>query len=75
MAKDTTPASLSGWPGLLFAGPEVIRSERYYGQVRRGMTLDSDIDQDAAAAKYVDGVLTLTLPKKAWTSSKRLTIK
>jgi HSP20 family protein len=39
------------------------------------MTLDSDVDQDQADAKYEDGVLTLTLPKKAGSAAKQLTVK
>ena len=45
-------------------GETVIRSERYYGQKARTFTLMNDIDTGAAAAKYEDGVLELTLPKK-----------
>ena len=42
----------------------VIRSERYYGENARSFTLMNDIDAAAAEAKYQDGVLQLTLPKK-----------
>jgi len=56
-------------------GSKVIRSERYYGKVFRSMSLDSDVDQDTAQANYADGVLTLTLPKKAGASVKQLTVK
>ncbi|MEN9833905.1 MAG: hypothetical protein RL011_98 [Pseudomonadota bacterium] len=45
-------------------GTKVIRSERYYGSVSRSFTLDENVDQAAAQAKYEDGVLLLTLPKK-----------
>ncbi len=55
-------------------GEKVIRSERYYGQVARSFSLASDIDEGGAQAKYTDGVLELTLPKKAAASAKRLTI-
>jgi HSP20 family protein len=56
-------------------GSKVIRSERYYGKVFRSMTLESDVDQAGADANYADGVLTLTLPKKAGGNAKQLTIK
>lgn len=56
-------------------GSKLIRSERYYGKAYRGMTLDSDIDPNAADASYADGVLTLTLPKKAGGTAKKLVIK
>jgi HSP20 family protein len=55
-------------------GEEVIRSERYYGAISRSFTLDADIDEAKADAKYSDGVLKLTLPKKAAASRKRVTV-
>ncbi|MFA7268115.1 MAG: Hsp20/alpha crystallin family protein [Sterolibacterium sp.] len=55
-------------------GKKVIRSERYYGNVYRSFTLGQDVDQSAAKAKYADGILELTLPKKPGTAAKRLTI-
>ena len=45
-------------------GAKVIRSERYYGSVSRSFTLDESVDPSAAVAKYDNGVLQLTLPKK-----------
>lgn len=45
-------------------GVKVIRTERYYGSVARSFTLDESVDQSAASAKYENGVLQLTLPKK-----------
>lgn len=55
-------------------GGKVLRSERYYGSVSRAFTLTQDVDDSKAVAKYEDGVLTLDLPKKANSSSKRLAI-
>ncbi|OGA12094.1 MAG: heat-shock protein Hsp20 [Betaproteobacteria bacterium RIFCSPLOWO2_02_64_14] len=55
-------------------GEEVIRSERYYGAISRTFTLDADVDEAKADAKYADGVLKLTLPKKAAASRKRVTV-
>jgi HSP20 family protein len=51
-----------------------LRSERYFGQQTRSFTLSSDIDDAKVEAKYVDGVLLLTLPKKPGKSSKQVTI-
>ncbi|WP_353238118.1 Hsp20/alpha crystallin family protein [Limnohabitans sp.] len=45
-------------------GSKIIRSERFFGSVSRTFTLDESVDQAAALAKYEDGVLQLTLPKK-----------
>ncbi|MDZ4202050.1 MAG: Hsp20/alpha crystallin family protein [Gallionella sp.] len=56
-------------------GEKVLRSERYYGKVSRAFTLGQDVDESAAQAKYQDGVLELTLPKKAVTASRRLAIQ
>jgi HSP20 family protein len=55
-------------------GERVLRSERYYGKVSRAFMLAQDVDDTSAQAKYTDGVLELTLPKKAAVTSKRLTI-
>ncbi|MBI4196151.1 MAG: Hsp20 family protein [Betaproteobacteria bacterium] len=56
-------------------GELVLRSERYYGKLERGFTLDSDIDESKVEAKYADGVLKLVLPKKARATSKRISVK
>ena len=55
-------------------GDRVLRSERYFGQVSRSFQLAQDVDEAHALAKFNDGVLELTLPKKAAGTSKRLTI-
>jgi HSP20 family protein len=54
---------------------KVLRSERYFGAVSRSFQLPMDIDQTQARAKYDNGVLTLTLPKKLANASQRLTIE
>ncbi len=55
-------------------GERVLRSERYYGSVGRSFQLATEIDEAAASAKFEDGVLTLTLPKKQAPAAKRLQI-
>lgn len=55
-------------------GERVLRCERYYGQVSRSFQLGHDIDEANANASFKDGVLELTLPKKAEAGGKRLTI-
>ena len=52
----------------------VIRSERQYGYASRSFTLSCAVDEAKADAKYQDGVLRLTLPKKTTSSSKRLPV-
>jgi HSP20 family protein len=56
-------------------GETVIRTERYYGKQYRSFALAQDVDDSKAEAKYQDGVLELTLPKKAETRSKQLAVK
>jgi len=56
-------------------GERVLHRERYYGKVSRVFSLGTDIDQAGAAAKYTDGVLELTLPKKAEVAGRQLTIQ
>jgi HSP20 family protein len=55
-------------------GERVLRAERHYGKVYRAFTLGQAVDEDKAQAKYTDGVLELTLPKKVAANSKRLAI-
>lgn len=55
-------------------GERLLRSELYYGQQHRTFTLDHDIDETKAAARYVDGVLELTLPKRSTGASTKLPI-
>ncbi len=56
-------------------GEKVLRSERYVGKIARSFTLAHDVDEAQAQAKYSDGVLELTLPKKAAGASKKLVIQ
>lgn len=56
-------------------GEKVLRSERYSGKVARSFTLAHDVDEAKAQAKYSDGVLELTLPKKAASSARKLAIQ
>ena len=55
-------------------GGTMVRAERYYGKIQRSFTLGQEVDEMAAQAKYNDGVLELTLPKKAAASAKRVAV-
>lgn len=55
-------------------GERVLRSERYFGKVSRSFQLWQEIDDANAAAKFTEGVLELTLPKRSASPNKRLTI-
>ena len=56
-------------------GGRVIRSERYYGSMSRSFSLGQDVDEKTANAKYTDGVLELTLPKKAGSRQAKIVIQ
>ncbi|MBA4263555.1 MAG: heat-shock protein Hsp20 [Comamonadaceae bacterium] len=56
-------------------GNRVLRRERQEGFASRTFTLACPVDEDKVEASYKDGVLALTLPKKAETSSKRIAIQ
>jgi len=55
-------------------GEKVVYSERYTGRAVRSFELSSEIDSDAASAKYENGILTLNLPKKTAETRKLLNI-
>ena len=56
-------------------GDKLMRSERYFGQQYRSFTLPQEVDDGAAEAKYENGILELSLPKKAGGGAKQLTIQ
>ncbi|GAB2180051.1 Hsp20/alpha crystallin family protein [Denitratisoma sp. agr-D3] len=56
-------------------GERVLRTERTFGKVSRSFQLGQDIDEASAVARFTDGVLELTLPKKTAAQSRRLTIE
>ena len=56
-------------------GERILHSERHYGKVSRAFRLGEEIDQSRASARFADGVLELTLPKKTGAGSKQLTIQ
>ncbi len=55
-------------------GDRVVHSERYYGNLSRAFRLGQDIDEAASVAKYNDGILELTLPKKAAATRKQIAV-
>jgi HSP20 family protein len=56
-------------------GGRVLRQERQQGYASRSFTLACPVDDARAEANYQDGVLELKLPKKAASTSKRLSIQ
>jgi HSP20 family protein len=53
----------------------VLHRERVYGKVVRSFTLPQEVDEAKAEAKFKDGVLELTLPKKAAAQRKQISIQ
>ncbi|NYT64226.1 Hsp20/alpha crystallin family protein [Alcaligenaceae bacterium] len=53
-------------------GEAVVRRERYFGHQSRSFTLAHEIDDAKAVAKYQDGILELSLPKKAGNSGTKM---
>jgi HSP20 family protein len=56
-------------------GEKTLRTERYYGKVYRAFSLAQDVDQEQAQARYENGVLELTLPKRAASATRKLTVQ
>ena len=56
-------------------GDRVLYSERHSTRYARSFELPGEVTEDGADARFEDGVLTLLLPKRAPTVSKRLAIK
>jgi len=52
-----------------------LHSERAYGKVTRSFTLPQEVDESKAEARFKDGVLELTLPKKAAAQRKQISIQ
>ena len=56
-------------------GGRVLRRERQEGYASRSFSLACPVDEAKVLANYKDGVLALTLPKKAGTANKRIAIQ
>ncbi len=56
-------------------GERIICRECYQGSSYRSFTLDRDVDETKAEAKYENGVLELILPKKNGKTSRQIEIK
>ena len=54
---------------------KLLHTERYYGMVSRSFTLPTEVDDRATVAKYKDGVLDLTLPKKSGGGTRRVAVQ
>jgi len=55
-------------------GERLIRCERSYGMASRSFNLAEEVDQSKVQAKYNNGILELTLPKKPGAARKEISI-
>ena len=53
----------------------VLHTERVFGKVSRSFTLPQEVDEAKAEAKFRDGVLELTLPKKAAVTGRKVAVQ
>lgn len=53
----------------------VLHTERTFGKLTRSFSLPQEVDEAKAEARFRDGVLELTLPKKAAAARKQVTIQ
>ena len=85
LKKDDIHVSLEGNPVSISAearqereekeGDKVVRTECYRSTVARRFPLAQDVNESTAEAKYSDGMLEFTLPKKASTAGKILSMQ
>ena len=54
---------------------DTVYSERYSGSQYRSFTLPQEVDDTKTEARYQDGVLNLTLPKKPGTARKQIAVQ
>lgn len=64
-SRDTVAISGQRQPAEVAEGHKVLHNEVRYGSFRRVLSLPIEVEHQAIAADYTDGVLTLTLPKVA----------
>jgi len=56
-------------------GERTLHSERVYGKATRSFTLPQELDESKVEAKFNNGVLELTLPKKQAAPRKQVAIQ
>ena len=69
--------TITAKPGKEEEGRKALRNEFVLKPVKRSFTVDDTIQEDAISAQYVNGVLTLNLPRKAEVSeaTKKITVQ
>ena len=74
-AQVTLTAEIKREKDVKEADERVLHTERVYGKVSRSFTLPQEVDEANAEAKFRDGVLELTLPKKSAAARKQISIQ
>lgn len=69
-----TPCAESKREKEVTEGERVLHTERSFGKLSRSFSLPQELDDAKVEAKFRDGVLELTLPKKAAAARKAITI-
>jgi HSP20 family protein len=54
--------------------PVIHINERFAGQFTRVLTLPDEVDPDAVKAQYRDGILQITIPRRASAQPRRITV-
>ena len=57
------------------ADERVLHAERVFGKATRSFTLPQEVDEAQVQARFHNGVLELTLPKKTATARKQISIQ
>ncbi len=79
--KDVSLQAVSKRPETLEAAADkpaterLLMGERFYGKLTRRIQLPQEIDETAAEARFVDGILHLQLPKKKVQGVRKLDIQ
>ena len=55
-------------------GSRTLRCERYYGLAARSLALAEEVDRDGSQARYENGILELTLPKRPGGASRTIPV-
>jgi HSP20 family protein len=56
-------------------GASYYRRERFGGEFRRSLSLPEDVDPDRVAAKYVDGILTISVGRRAAAKPRQIEVR
>lgn len=61
--------------GSRYEGAEVYRGERFLGRFQRTFSLPVPVDGENVKATFVDGILSVTLPKREEAKPKQIEVK